>query len=272
MTRHASPPLRIICFSLALLFGLALISPPAISSEFYLSQNDPLFPGDTASPKDFKIQALNAVFKAKERTAVKYTKCGSANAFYDHKHRSIIICNELSLIIGSSLHLTRENAKKTDALLRLAGAQYFILFHEAAHAQIQQLSIPISGREEDVADQLSVWAMYRLALLIEANNIGKRLSSTQESQRHFYLRFLGAMQFMSAPELRHESFGDEHAFSEQRVSNMICWLYGSDIENIYFSELAHKSLPKSRLNKCQTEWQQIARFALLFVHENPQLK
>lgn len=111
------------------------------------------------------VDKLNIVAKPKFPTKVEFIPCGTSNAYYSPIDTTIVFCRELQYLILDKTVVTRpqkneEMPQDKEQILSFLGAQYFILFHEGAHALIHQYKIPISGREEDVADQLSVWMMY----------------------------------------------------------------------------------------------------------------
>ena len=116
----------------------------------------------------------------------------------------------------------------------------WVFLHEAGHALIHQLNIPITGLEEDAADQFVTtimlgldrpWPVYDAAILFEL--LGDNRGA------------VGA-----------EDFWDEHALHEQRATNILCWVYGYDpfqftfIPNRYTESV-------DRLENCGYEYQQI---------------
>ena len=116
----------------------------------------------------------------------------------------------------------------------------WIFLHEVGHALIDVLDLPITGLEEDAADQFATVAIIRLA---------------QSPWPAYY----GAILFRALGQNRGlpgvADFWDEHALHEQRDSNILCWLYGYDPFDFVF---VPSRFPDSidRLERCDTEYHQ----------------
>jgi hypothetical protein len=82
------------------------------------------------------------------------------------------------------------------------------LLHELAHALIDLRDLPITGREEDVADQFAVWQAVE----------GLDDPDIVLSQ---------AFEYGLSQGLYEQVADDEHTADGQREANLLCWLYGS---------------------------------------------
>ena len=119
----------------------------------------------------------------------------------------------------------------------------FFLFHEVGHALIDVLELPITGREEDAADQLAAW------VLIDADEGNAAVIDAATS-------FYGDGE--ETVEVEETDFADEHGLDRQRYFNMVCWVYGSDPDAN--SDLVDDGwLPEDRANLCEGEYQQLDR-------------
>jgi Putative metallopeptidase len=78
--------------------------------------------------------------------------CGVANAFYDPSG-SITLCSELITDINQTF--IKKGFDQRSASRRTSNAIIFTLYHEIGHLLINELDLPITGKEEDAADQLA---------------------------------------------------------------------------------------------------------------------
>src|SRR5688572_5984537 len=172
---------------------------------------------------------LNGALDVEATVGLRYAQCGEANAYYDGDAREISMCLELLEELYETLGEQSEGEELEDAV---AGAFMFFFFHELGHALIDVLEIPITGREEDAADQLSAW------LLIDDDEGDKAVLDAAIS---FYT------DEGDAQEIAATDFADEHSLDPQRYFNMICWVYGSNPEG--YAELVDEWLPKARAER-----------------------
>jgi hypothetical protein len=101
---------------------------------------------------------VSQTVRLKRNLAVGITSCGRVNAFYERRSSRITMCLEMIELLARqtaaepSLAANANSRKAT-----FAGALFGIFFHELGHAIIDISDIPITGREEDVADQFSLF-------------------------------------------------------------------------------------------------------------------
>ena len=182
--------------------------------------------------------ALNSIFVLPRNIGLRYAECGEANAYYDPETREITLCLELMQSMAETLDGQFEDEDSTaDAL---AGAYLSVVLHEAGHALVDVLEIPVTGREEDAVDQLSAW------MLIEADDADSVLGA--------------AASYYSEEEedAGDDDYADEHSLDRQRYFNLVCWAYGSDPDNR--RELIEEwGLPEARADGCEAEYAQLDR-------------
>ena len=122
-----------------------------------------------------------------------------------------------------------------------SGNLLFVLGHEAGHALISELGIPVIGREEDGADSFATL----LALKNGAAYVDRVLVNAATGW------------FYSDRRNRQDRvrmvFYDEHGIDLQRAFNIVCLMVGSNPER--FSELANESgMPEERQGTCQGDY------------------
>ena len=148
--------------------------------------------------------------------------CGEPNAFYTSDEKSIVICYELVDLIVRQADKAKEPgsrrklSEESRAMLTF-GAVTFVTFHEMGHALIDILDLPITGREEDVADQIATFlSLYDL-------------KDEEEHELALWTVVGGSWFFDMLDQQRQSSnLADEHSLDAQRVYNVACWTYGSN--------------------------------------------
>jgi hypothetical protein len=123
----------------------------------------------------------------------------------------------------------------------IVGAILDTVLHEAGHAVIDMLDIPVMGREEDAADFFSAYILLQFA--------------PEDAQR-----LIQGVGFMMASEAREameqrpriHMFAGAHGLPAQRYYNLLCMAYGSNPKA--FADLAPRSLPAGRADGCGDEY------------------
>lgn len=154
-------------------------------------------------------RALNEIFVLPRDISLRFAECGEANASYDPSNHEIWMC--LELIDGMAKTLEGQFEDKESTSNALASAFVAVVLHEAGHALVDVLEIPITGREEDAVDQLSA------GMLIEAEDV----DSVRGAAATYYVD----------DDVDDEDFADEHSLNKQRCFNLVCWACGSDPDN-----------------------------------------
>lgn len=125
------------------------------------------------------------------------------------------------------------------------GNTMFVMAHELGHGLINEMSMPVLGRDEDAADSfatvtaLNLGSKFSERVLIEAAK-GWVLSSKRDKKRGEALAFY-----------------DEHGLDLQRAYNVVCFMYGSNPEK-YKALAADTKLPEERQEACSYEWKNTA--------------
>ncbi|MCJ2065288.1 DUF4344 domain-containing metallopeptidase [Methylobacterium sp. J-088] len=167
---------------------------------------------------------------------------GELNAWYAPENRSVTVCYELIDSIVRAAPRTRSPAGVTrqDAI---RGPVFQILLHESSHALFDLLDVPILGREEDAADQVSSLILLHL------------------SPADAHMVVMGGGYFFATVAKEEPvdkgAFADVHGLSWQRFYNLACMAYGSDRRR-YRMIVAKGYLPKDRAEGCGEEFRQVA--------------
>ena len=204
-----------------------------------------------------KLQEFLSPFRLEWPLTISLTECdGEADAMYSDD--TISICYEY-------IDALRRNmpAKTTPAGIEpidtLVGPFVDTVLHEFAHALFDYADIPILGREEDAADQVSAYIYLQLG-----KDEARRLIMGTA-----YTYFIEARDTGSPTTA---DFAGEHGTPEQRAFNLLCMAYGADPE--LFEEAATRGgLPQQRAEFCEEEYELIslAYEALIGPHIDPDL-
>lgn len=173
---------------------------------------------------------------------IMFDECGQPNAFYQPDSQSIIMCYELVVELAEIFR----GSDGWDTADGVFNALQWVLMHEVGHAVIDEYDLPITGSEEDAADQF--------ATLESLASDDDRLGTDPVAAMAYVYR---SASYDSAKSW------SVHSFDSQRYYNLLCLLYGSDPDGPYSREL-ERLLPESRLVGCPAEaeritmsWQQL---------------
>jgi len=135
--------------------------------------------------------------------------------------------------------------KKKELVEFVTGNTLFVVAHEMGHGLINEMHIPVVGREEDAADSFAIVTALNMGsgfserVLIEAAK-GWVLFSKRDKKQGNALTFYG-----------------EHGLDLQRAYNVVCFMVGSDPEK-YRALAMETKLPKARQASCVYEWKNTA--------------
>jgi hypothetical protein len=125
------------------------------------------------------------------------------------------------------------------------GNTLFVLAHEMGHGLINEMNMPVLGREEDAADSFAITTALKIGtvvserVLIEAA-MGLILSTKRDKKQG------------NAP-----AFYDEHGLDPQRAYNVVCYMVGSNPEK--YKQLATDTkLPEERQKSCVYDYKNAA--------------
>jgi hypothetical protein len=192
---------------------------------------------DSSTLRDFADQ-LSDLVAMRQAVLVDVRACGKPDASYDRASYRITICDELFRSLGDTLfaNLPRDRAEQAVVY----GATLTFL-HEAGHALVQQLALPIEGSEEDAADQFAAYIL------------GGNPDADQTAMN-------GAAWFpamFDAPHAPAPSW-DDHALDAQRFARLNCWVLGSNPDG-YAWLVDPRIVPADRAARCPSEWTRLER-------------
>ena len=191
-----------------------------------------------------KLQQFLTPFRLPRALLVKVAGCdGDANAFYEKD--VITVCYEYIEQLRKTMPAATTAAGVTpyDAVV---GPLIDTCLHEFAHALFEMLEVPVLGREEDAADQVSAFIMLQLGKAEARRLIG--------GVAHAYETEAAAA---TAP-LTMTRFADVHGTPAQRFYNVLCIAYGAD-KQLFGYVVERGYLPKERAEDCEAEYRQAAR-------------
>jgi hypothetical protein len=161
------------------------------------------------------------------------------NAFFNPNDDSITFCWELLALLEEVF--APDGNWTQEVQDQISGAIWFIMMHEVGHALVAVLDLPITGREEDVADQLAV------VTLMEAGDKGAQAA------------YAGTLAIQPATTaFESYEFADEHSLGPVRMFNVLCWIYGSDPVK-YEPIVTDGHLPEERAVRCAAEWDRMSK-------------
>jgi len=171
------------------------------------------------------------------------SQCGVANDFWYSDEKKMVLCYE---DVDQSLQLFSDDPDPEAAARRIAVGSFY---HELGHMAIDIYDLPVTGREEDVADQL---AAYWLLEPVDGELNADYVQTAKDTAEVWNLT--GA-----APEdLDEASFADEHTLDQARAYNWQCWIYGSDPQ-ANADIVSNGLLPEERADRCESEYDQLSR-------------
>jgi hypothetical protein len=171
------------------------------------------------------------------------SQCGEANDFWDPDEEKITLCYE---DVDNSLQLFSDDPDPAAAARRIAVGAFY---HELGHMAIDIYELPVTGREEDVADQLAAyWLLEPVDGKVNADNV----QAARDTAEWYVLA-------SAAPaDLDEASFADEHTLDQARAYNFECWIYGSDTQ-ANADVVSSGQLPEDRASGCEGEYDSLAR-------------
>ena len=170
---------------------------------------------------------------------VVFKECGGPDSFYDEDTHKITICNEL--IDGYYVLFSRTLKERAAREEATKGVTVAMFLHEVAHALIDGWKLPITGRDEDAADQFST--------LLLINGIPDGDVMALDGARSFKL----LANFEKGQE---KDYSDPHSLDEQRFFNTICLVYGHRPEQ-YEYLVRNGTLPARRAFDCEQEYARV---------------
>jgi hypothetical protein len=252
-------------FLLALLFCLSAHAALPFEQLLYKGRAVPFY-NDSNNPEQQKYidgirssrlaermaNLVSGSLMMKSDIGVGFESCGQVNAFFNPQRRVIVICTEFIDMMAKTafndkefmMKLPREQFGKV-----IDGLIWGIFFHELAHAIIHTNNVPVTGREEDVADQFAVWYAVNFVDLSQTPIVMPTI--------WFWSRLAKERDIPSMTEQERRSFmSNEHSLDEQRIYNMACWVLGTGSEG-GAKTAQFAGLPNERAQRCPGEYAQV---------------
>ena len=204
-----------------------------------------------------KLQELLSPFRLPWTLEVLLAECdGEADAMY--WDGTITICYEYVDELWNNMP-AKTTAMGIEPIDTVVGPFLDSVLHEFAHALFDYLDIPVLGREEDAADQVSAYIYLQLGPA-EARRL---IMGTVYA-------YMLEVKDTDPPSLA--EFADEHSTTEQRRFNLLCMAYGADPE-LFEDVAAWGGLPQERADICEEEFEliELAYDALIGPHIDPDL-
>jgi hypothetical protein len=131
--------------------------------------------------------------------------------------------------------------QRRDLVEFVGGNMLFAMLHELGHAHIQEMGLPVLGREEDAADSYAI-----TALLLVATDVSHNV-------------LIWATKGWFLDDARNEkegdalAFYDEHGLDKQRAYQIVCLMVGADPDK--FTDLANQvKMPEERQANCEGDY------------------
>ena len=190
-------------------------------------------------------QHVNDTLNLPYDLAVVGKACGD-NDFWDPNVNEIQLCYED--IALSEQRFVR--AGNPDAAQAAVDAKISGFYHELGHATLAIYQLAFTGREEDVADQLSAFELLDPGADGKPYPNGVRIATDTAQDWK-----LSAKEAGDANEL---PFWDGHSMDITRMYNWECWIYGSD-PSANAGIVTSGDLPEDRAGNCEEEFQNMSK-------------
>jgi Putative metallopeptidase len=157
--------------------------------------------------------------------------CNTPNAFYSSENQSIVICSELMQEVKTvfetpSLKLPEQvnDITLNNSLRMMQETILGVFLHESGHMLVDQLKLPVLGKEEDAADVFSAYFILELMPKGVNNEIREGMV---KSQAVFWLKSAD-IKTSNPNNLSYiNQFFDEHSTDSQRGATFLCALASS---------------------------------------------
>ena len=223
---------------------------------FYWLKNSELLEIETAF--------LNENFRLPYDVEIVAQECNEINAFYDPNTKQIMMCYELIDDVFETWYLFNEdNPDLTAASYFAYDVIDYMFFHEVAHAIIDIYNLPITGLEENVADQFAVLIIsYTQDEQTGDYSLGQDMLyniGTHYLYEDEYWNVIHPQQLVDSGEDIDNieiAYWGHHGLNIQRFYNISCYSYGADPE--YNQDLIDEGwLPEDRSVNCEWEYYKI---------------
>ena len=171
------------------------------------------------------------------------TQCDQANAFWSPGDQAMSMCYEYP---DEAQQIFTE-AGDADPIDSALNTQVATFYHEMGHMVIDIYDLPTTGREEDVADQLSAY------MLLAPGEDGRLDPDSVQAVKDSAREFSANAEMYGVNE---SLLADVHSLDQTRAYNMLCWVYGADPE-ANADLVSSGQLPQDRADGCEDEWDKL---------------
>jgi len=172
-------------------------------------------------------------------------QCDEANAYWSPDDDSMTICYEDA---AEALDIYTR-AGDSDPAESAINSEIATFYHETGHMAIDLYELPITGREEDVADQLAAY------VLLTPGDDGQIDPDSVQAVKDFAREFGGYSDEKGA--IDEGQLADVHSLDKTRMYNLECWVYGADPDGN--ADLVDSGLlPEDRAEGCEDEYQKLS--------------
>lgn len=189
--------------------------------------------------------AINSSLKLPQDVPLIGKECGEANAYWSVDDKSMTICYEDA---AEALQIYTDDGDP-DPVASAINSEVATFYHETGHMAIDLYELPITGREEDVADQLAAY------VLLTPGDDGTIDPASVQAVKDFAREFQGYSE--RDGEIDEGQLSDTHSLDKTRMYNLECWVYGADpVGNEDL--VTDGSLPRDRADGCQDEYEKLS--------------
>ncbi|OHT78128.1 hypothetical protein BKG69_15895 [Mycobacteroides chelonae] len=190
-------------------------------------------------------QSVNDSFKLPFDVPLIGSECGEANDYWSPTDKALTMCYE---DVNESLRIFRAAADPDPEAVarRIAIASFY---HELGHMAIDLYDLPATGREEDVADQMSAY------VLLGPDENGTVDPENIQAAKDIARAYKVQSQEGGPPD--EAALSDVHTLNEARMYNFECWIYGSNPEGNK-DIVADGLLPQDRADGCEDEYRKLS--------------
>ncbi|KAA1248859.1 hypothetical protein F0Q45_18345 [Mycobacterium simiae] len=191
-------------------------------------------------------QQVNDILNLPYDVAVVGKQCGEPNDYWDPSANEIQLCYE-DIQQSEQRFAANSNSDPVTAAIDATTSGFY---HELGHATLAIYELAFTGREEDVADQLSAFMLLAPGADGKPYPNGVRIATNTAQDWK-----LGAQEAGDANDL---PFWDGHSMDITRMYNWECWIYGSDpVANA--NMVTSGDLPEDRAGNCEDEFQTMSK-------------
>lgn len=198
---------------------------------------------------EYFVEYVNSSFTLPVNLTLTIRPCEESNAYYQAENRELLFCRELFEDLYAQAEEMGGESKEDVRALYL-DAVIFTLYHEFGHAAVDVYDLPITGREEDAADQIATWITLNGVWEEEADGVAASLDAAD------FFALTGDYETEDVENARDLPFWDSHSLDFQRYYNIVCWTYGfsPQLTEEMLGEEVGDVLDAERKESCEDEY------------------